>query len=292
MRRNFDLIVDSCCDLPPELLDREGVHLVHFPYVIDGEERLDDLWAESSMREFYEGMRKGSRPTTSQASASELGRAFERASENGFPTLYLSFTSGMSSHYGTAARILEDMLSERPGVDVRIVDTTLASTGEAALVFSALEMQELGATIDEVEAWAKESRSLVHVEFMVDDLEYLRRGGRISSIVSIAGSLLDVKPLISIDLEGKLSVVGTARGRKKALKALVNRFAENVDRNRPMMAFVGHADCERDMKRVEKMIREAGFDPLFVEQPIGPVIGSHVGPGMVSLCYWGEQPRA
>lgn len=292
MNRKFDLIVDSCCDLPPEMLAREGVHLVRFPYVLDGEERLDDLWAESDMHGFYEAMRKGAAPTTSQASGQELSAAFERAAAGGLPALYLSFTSGMSAHFEGACRVLEDFRAAHPDADIRIVDTKLASTAEAVLIFAALDLQERGATVEEAEAWAADARSRVHVAFMVDDLAYLKRGGRISSAAAIAGSLLDVKPLLSIDATGRLAVTGAVRGRKKAFKVLVDRFAEGVDRSKPLIVCVGHADCEKDMKRVEKLVREAGFDPLFVEQPIGPVIGSHVGPGMVSLCYWGAEPRA
>ena len=151
MSARCNLIIDSCCDLPPSVVNRPGVELVRFPFVCGEDERLDDLWQTADMHAFYERMRKGASPTTSHPVATELREAFERSIEDGVPAVYLSFSSGLSSHFEYASAVLEEVLSEHPEADIRIVDTRLASTGEALLVYEALHRQDDGLTVDEME---------------------------------------------------------------------------------------------------------------------------------------------
>ena len=292
MECECNLIIDSCCDLPFELINREGVQLIQFPYFFDGEEHLDDLWQSSKPNEFYGRMRKGEQPTTAQASLGVLTEAFVTAAEQGVPTVYLCFSSGLSASYDQACLVAEQVCAEYPGFELYVVDTHLASTGEALLVFEALRQQERGLTAIEMKEWALEAQNFVNVYFMVEDLDCLHRGGRIPSSVAVIGSKLDVKPILLIPADGTLSVKGVARGRKKGLKQLASLFAERADsiEVQPYVC-VGNADCEKDMKRLEELIRKEGVDPLFIEGTIGPVIGSHVGPGMVSLVFWGPDKR-
>ena len=291
MAYNCNLIIDSCCDLPYDVAVRPGVDLVRFPFFFGEDEHLDDMWHSMDAHEFYERMRKGEQPTTSQATIPMLKAAFERAVETGVPTVYLCFTSGMSASYDQACMVLDQVKGTHPDADIRVVDTRLASTAEAVLVFEALRQQERGLTADEMEAWALEARNFVNVYFMVEDLECLHRGGRIPASVAVVGSKLDVKPIVTILADGTLSVKGVARGRKKGLRQLVELYEERVDPNSPPYVCVGNADCEKDMKRMEELVVKGGHEPMFVEQAIGPVIGCHVGPGMVSLCFWGQDKR-
>ena len=287
-----NLIVDSCCDLPYELVDRDGVELVRFPYFFDEEETLDDLWKSTKPRDFYGRMRKGEQPTTAQASIGVLTEMFVRAAEAGVPTVYLCFSSALSASYDRACMVAESVKQDYPGFELRVVDTHLASTGEALLVFEALRQQERGLTAAEMEEWALEAQNFVNVYFMVEDLECLHRGGRIPSSVAVVGSKLDVKPILLIPADGSLSVKGVARGRKKGLKQLADLYVDRADKNESQpYVCVGNADCEKDMKRLEDLIKKAGFEPIFIEGTIGPVIGSHVGPGMVSLVFWGPDKR-
>ncbi len=292
MERKCNLIVDSCCDLPYDVVNREGVYLVRFPFFFDEEEHLDDLWNENDPHEFYERMRKGEQPTTAQASIPVLRKTFEEAAADGLPCVYLSFTSGLSASYDQACLVADQVKAEHPEFDLRIVDTYLASTAEAVIVFEALRQQERGLTADEMEKWACEARYFANVYFMVEDLECLHRGGRIPASVAVVGSKLDVKPIVTIAADGTLSVKGVARGRKKGLRQLVQLYMDRVDSTAAPFVCVGNADCPKDMKKMEEiLVKEAGKEPVFVEQPIGPVIGSHVGPGMVSLCFWGKDRR-
>lgn len=291
MEYKCNLILDSCCDLPYDVVVRDGVYLLKFRYYFGEEEHEDDLFHTVSCHEFYERMRKGEQPTTTYPSLPAIKKAFEWGVESGKPTIYLSFTSGLSGHYEQVCRVLEEVRAEHPEADVRAVDTRLASTAEAVLIFEALRQQERGLSIDEMEEWANEARFFANVYFMVEDLESLHRGGRIPSSVAVVGSKLDVKPIVTIAADGTLGVKGVARGRKKGLKQLVDLFKERMDPDAPAFVCTGHADCEKDMKRMQEMLVKEGFNPMFVEQPIGPTIGCHVGPGMVSLCFWGKDKR-
>ena len=261
-----------------------------FPYADESGEHFDDLWQSQDMHAFYDRMRKGSSPTTSCVSPTHMRAAFERAAESGVPTVYLCFSSGLSSHFQSACAALEDVLALRPSADIRIVDTRLGSTSEALLVYEALRQREEGLTADELEQWANEARFCVETCFMVDDLDALRRGGRIPRGVAFAGNKLNVKPILTFSVDGHLAFAGAARGRKKGLRALKERFVERVDSSRPVVVCLGHADCEEDMERLWDMLGEDGAVSR-VSQPIGPVVGSHVGPGMVSLVFWGRDRR-
>ena len=206
--------------------------------------------------------------------------------------MYLCFSSGLSASYDQACLVADTVRADYPDFELYVVDTHLASTGEALIVFEALRQQERGLTASQMAEWALEAQYFVNVYFMVEDLECLHRGGRIPSSVAVVGSKLDVKPILLIPADGTLSVKGVARGRKKGLKQLAEIFNERADKvDMQPYVCVGNADCEKDMKRLEEIIKKDGIEPLFVEGTIGPVIGSHVGPGMVSIAFWGPDKR-
>ncbi len=287
------LIVDSCCDLPYEVINKEHVSLIQFPYFFEDEEALDDMFQTLTPHDFYERMRKGGQPTTAGATYTMLKERFEEAIATGMPAVYLSFSSGLSGHFEQVLRVHEEVMREHPDAQLYVVDTHLASTGEALIIFEALRQQERGLSAEELAEWAKEAQYFVNVYFMVDDLESLRRGGRIPSSVAFAGSKLDVKPLLFIAVDGTLSIKGIARGRKKGIKQLADLYFERVDKTMgESYVTVGNADADKDMKKLEDVIEKGSTNaPLFVEGFIGPVIGSHVGPGMVAIAFWGPDKR-
>lgn len=287
-----NLIIDSCCDLPHEVVDREGVYLLKFPY-IDGEgEHLDDLFSTRTAHDFYEAMRNGSEPHTAQIPMTALREAFEWAHEQGKPAVYLGFSSGLSGTFDTACLYLEQVKQEIPDLDVRMVDTQVASIAEGFLVYEAMRQRERGLTADEMVAWAEEAHFFVDRQFMVDDLDALRRGGRIPASVAYAGSKLDVKPLLGITADGKLAVTGVARGRKKGIKALYEYYLKRRSSDAPGQNVVtGNADCPKDAERLMNLLSKEDDSLMFLETNIGPVIGSHVGPGMIAIVFWGQDAR-
>lgn len=287
-----NLIIDSCCDLPFEVIDRPGVQLLEFPYIDEKGEHSDDLYRTITPHEFYEGMRAGSQPSTAQVPVTVFHDVFSKAIESGVPTVYLSFTSGLSGSFNTAVMMRDQLIAEHPEAELYVVDTYLASVAEALLVYEALNQRDNGMTARELAAWAEEARYFVDAEFMVDDLESLRRGGRIPSTVAYAGAKLDVKPLLNISIEGKLALTGVARGRKKGIKQLVEYYQRRVAKEGPgRCVVVAHADCQKDADRLKEMLARLDESILFLECDIGPVIGSHVGPGMIAVVFWGSDRR-
>lgn len=291
--RKCNLIIDSCCDLPHEFIDVDGVDLIHFPYIVDGESFEDDMFVEKSPHDFYEAMRKGATPSTSQATPARFEQAFRRACERGVPTVYLSFTSGLSTSYDNACVMRDLVLSENPDMELYAVDTLSPSCVEGLLVLEAINQMNKGLTARELRDWAEEARYFVSANFMVEDLQALKRGGRIPSGIAAAGSTLDVKPFITIDVDGSLKLGGICRGRKKGIKQLAALFEkESVNSFDSEFVIVGHADCPKDAEKLKDLIlKEDSTRPVIISN-IGPVIGAHVGPGMLAVCYWTEDRRS
>ncbi len=292
MTTQCNLIVDSCCDLPASVLNQEGVYLLQFPYIDDAGEHMDDLYQSVTPKEFYDGMREGNMPSTAQIPMPSLQAAIDWALEQDKPCVWLSFSSGLSGTFGTIDMLVAQAKAEHPNLQLELVDTHLASIAEGFLVFEALRQRERGLTAAELAAWANEAQWFVNCGFMVDDLKALQHGGRIPASVAFAGSKLDVKVLLSFDLDGKLSMIGVARGRKKGLKALADRYAKGCDKtSETRTVLLGNADCEKDMQRLRELILKEDASAAPMESFIGPVIGSHVGPGMVAVVYWGADRR-
>ena len=287
-----NLILDSCCDLPFEVIDKPGIELLRFPYIMSDGEHLDDLYQTTSAHDFYQAMRDGEEPTTAQVAVPVFQEAFGRAIESGVPTVYLSFTSGLSGSFDVACLVRDQLLAEHPEAELYLVDTLQASVAEGLLVYEAIQQRDKGLTARELAEWASEARFFVDAEFIVEDLESLRRGGRIPGSVAYAGSKLDVKPLLTIATDGKLSLSGVARGRKKGIKQLVEYYQRRVAKEGPgRCVVVAHADCQKDADRLKEMLARLDESILFLECDIGPVIGSQVGPGMIAVVFWGSDRR-
>ena len=264
--RRCNLILDSCCDLPFEVIDKPGIELLRFPYIMSDGEHLDDLYQTTSAHDFYQAMRDGEEPTTAQVAVP----VFQEA----------------------VGLVRDQLRAEHPEAELYLVDTLQASVAEGLLVYEAIQQRDKGLTARELAEWASEARFFVDAEFMVEDLESLRRGGRIPGSVAYAGSKLDVKPLLTIATDGKLSLSGVARGRKKGIKQLVEYYQRRVAKEGPgRCVVVAHADCQKDADRLKEMLARLDESILFLECDIGPVIGSHVGPGMIAVVFWGSDRR-
>ncbi|MBQ9691519.1 MAG: DegV family protein, partial [Eggerthellaceae bacterium] len=263
-----------------------------FPYSFGNEQYSDDLWKSLEPASFYNRMRTGEQAQTAQIAMTTFQEAFTNAARSGVPTVYLGFSSGLSGTFGTAEMIRDQVLEEYPEAELYVVDTLLASIAEGLLVYEAFRQRELGLTAQEMVAWANEARYFVNNIFMVDDLESLRAGGRIPASVAYAGAKLDVKPLLQIALDGSLSMRGIARGRKKGIRQMVQFFEENFDASAPEhLAVVGHSDCGKDAEKFKDSLSKANSTVMYLDSNLGPVIGSHVGPGMLAVVFWGKDRR-
>jgi DegV family protein with EDD domain len=298
MARITNLIVDSCCDLPMAQLQESGVRLLRISYTDTTDVGLtgtDDLFTSISAHDFYHKMRDGACPVTSQPSQGEMDRVFTEATADGTPAVYLAFSSGLSGCYEGALASRERLVAE--GLDpalLTIVDTRLASTALALLVDEAIRLVNDGMGAAELAAWAKERRYLVQSIFMVDDLDALRRGGRIPRSVASVGTVLRVKPLLTFDPDGRLATMGASRGRNKAISRMCEFFEEHHDDTigGPVVC-IGNADADADAERLRQKISDtmATGEVRFIETDIGPTCGCHVGAGMLSCTFWGHGPR-
>jgi len=287
-----NVIIDSCCDLPPEVIDVPGVELLHFPFMLDGEERFDDMFQSLPAREFYSRMRKGAEVSTAQIPLHVITETFTRAIESGVPTVYLGFTSGLSGNFGTCELVRNQLVAEHPDAELYVVDTHLASIAEGLLIYEAIRQRARGLSATELVDWANEARYYVNELFTLDELEWLRKGGRIPTSVAFAGSKLDVKPMLDISLDGKLSLTGVARGRKKGVRQLAEFYRRNAaELGVGSYIVIGSADCPKDVERLKDEIVKIDDTVLFLETSIGPVIGSHVGPGMLAISFMGQDTR-
>lgn len=291
MSAKCNLIIDSCCDLPIEMVEVDGVELLNYSYILDGVTHPDDFFQSTTPHEFYENIRNGASPTTSQISMPDLTAAFTRACESGVPTVYLSMSSGISNNFNTANMLADQVKADYPDAELYVVDTMLGSTPEGVLVLEAMRQRNLGLTAQEMVRWAEEARYFVNTMFMVDDLDALHRGGRLPKSVAVAGNALNVKPLLNFDVNGELGMVSVARGRKKGLKQMAAFFAEKRDPQGGGVVMVGHSDCMKDAEKVAEELGKVAPSANIIIHNIGMTIGSHVGADMVSCSFWGEDRR-
>lgn len=292
MQYKCNLIIDSCCDLPYEVVNREGVELIQFPYIMSDGEHSDDLYRSISAHDFYDKMRNGEEPTTAQISVPTLRETYQRVIDTGIPSVFLCFSSGLSGSYDVAEMVKDQVLADNPGAELYLVDTRMASIAEGIIVYEAMRQREKGLTAKELALWAEEARNYVGALFMVDDLDSLRRGGRIPSSIAYAGSKLDVKPLLTFDIDGKLVLSGVARGRKKGIKQLAEFYEKKVASTGPgQCVVIAHSDCPKDAEKLKEQLAKIDENILFLESYVGPVIGSHVGPGMIAVVFWSFDRR-
>lgn len=286
----FKLVTDSTSDLPVSYLQEHNIGCMPISYILDGvtygrEKQLD--W-----KDFYQMIREGKLPTTSQINPSEAKEYFEEYIKADKEILHLAFTSGMSGTCNNLRLAAEEVMEENPGVRIRVVDSLCASLGEGLFVHKAVQMRKAGKSLDEVADWL-ESHALNFVHIVtVDDLHHLHRGGRVSKTSAIVGTLAGIKPMIHVNDEGKLIVINKIRGRKKALNALVDYMAEKMgsweQENKNDYVFISHADALEDAEYVQKLIQERFGMENFLINNIGPTIGAHTGCGTIALFFMGE----
>lgn len=290
--RKCNLIIDSTCDLPQQHIDAEGVTLIRVPYTIEGVAYEDDMFTEQTPHDFYEKMRQGKSPSTSQPSVQSLQKAYDAAMKDGLPCVYLTFTSALSGTFETAALIANQFQEENEDAEIYVVDSKLPSIAEGLFVVEAINQMNAGLSAEEMVEWAQEARYFVDALFMVEDLETLKKGGRIPSSAAVAGAKLDVKPLLTLDADGGLKIAGIARGRKKGMRQLAAYFEKRGTSNLSgQCVVIGDADCKKENDKLRDLLVKQNESLITVQSNIGPVIGSHVGPGMLAVCFWGDDRR-
>jgi DegV family protein with EDD domain len=234
-------------------------------------------------------MREGATPTTAAVPLGEYVHAFEAAVANDRPVLLLGLSSALSSSHEASLTARDMVMAANPAADIRVVDSLSASAALGSLVFEAASVLARGADIDELTAWAIRARTRVNGYFTLESLEHLARGGRIHDAVAFAGAMLDVRAMLRIDARGQLVLAGQARGRRKSMRGLVDMAAARVIDPQGQTAFIAHGDAPEDAETLRDMLLErVGFGTSIITE-IGPVIGSHVGPGMLAVVFAGNE---
>ena len=285
----YTIITDSCCDLHPSIAAQyDQLCILPLSFTMGGVTRKDTM-SDDEVHAYYDRLRMGETSTTSQVNPEEFYEAFIVRVKRGEQLLCLQFSSALSGTYNSA-RIARDMvLDEVPDAVIEIVDTLSASAGQGMMVYDALKNREDGLSLEENAQWLRAHVQQYAQWFTVDDLHFLSRGGRCSPSAAFFGSMLSIKPVLHVSQEGKLIARSKVRGRRQALKALAEKFGA-LTAPAEQTVFITHGDCEADAMSVKQMLVDMyGCDPdRIIVSFVGPVIGSHAGPGTVARIFRGK----
>ena len=285
--RDYIITVNSTVDTGKEWLEERNVPVIPLKYTIDGQE-YTDMYGLSD-KEFFQKLREGKMSVTSQINPEEAKEMLEPYVKEGKDVLHLAFSSALSGTCNSMRIAAEELQEEYPEAKVIVVDTLCACMGEAMLLYYALKQKEAGKTIEEVAQWAEENKLHVCHNVTVDDLFHLHRGGRVSKTAAVLGTMVKVKPIIHMDDNGALQVIGKERGRKKSLHKIVDMAVERSEGWDNEIIMITHGDCLEDAEYVAKLVREKmGVENVFIHN-IGTVIGSHTGPGVVATFCMGNK---
>ena len=287
---DYVILTDSSADLSAEMVREAGVTVLPLSFTIQGEtyENTPDN-REMDPALFYDMLRAGELATTSAVNVAAYTDTVEPLLQAGKDVLILAFSSGLSTTCNSAEVAAEELRERYPQRKLYVVDTLCASLGQGLLVWLAAREQKKGRTIEEVRDWAEAHKQAVCHQFTVQDLKFLKRGGRITATTAVLGSMRQIKPLLHVDQEGRLTAVGKARGRHASLKALVDRMEKTVTDEGRETVFISHGDCRGDADKVAEMVRERfGTRDVRINY-VGPVIGAHSGPGTLALFYLGTE---
>lgn len=283
---SFDIYTDSSCDLPKEMVEQYDLKVMQLEVTIDDNPPV--LNRDIEPKDLYDKLRGGAMAKTNAVTPGFFEENMRESLEAGRDILYIGFTSGLSVTYNNGVMICGELQDEYPDRKILPIDSLCASVGQGLLVHYAALKREDGASIEDVFQGVMDLKDKVHHQVTVDDLFFLKRGGRISATTAVAGSVLNIKPIIHVTEEGKLENIGKIRGRKSVLKELIFKMKATADLDTWNHVFISHGDCQEDAEHVKDMVQEAFPNAQVTISFVGPVIGAHTGPGVIALCYLGK----
>lgn len=291
MEQSYVFMTDSDSDLLYSIADEKHIPVVRMPYAIDGKEYLDDNGRSGVEKQFFARMREGAMPVTSLLSTEVYLEYFEPVLKEK-DLLFVAFSSQMSATINNVMEAREQLLKKYPERKFTVVDTLSISGPQTLLILGAHELYEQGKSMEEVEKWLLDNRLRAQAWLTVDDLKYLRRGGRISSTSAVFGTMLDIKPIIVMGKGGKMDPAEKVQGRKKALRTIVERTAENIENPEEQTLLILQADVPEEAERLAEMLRQRIPTLKGIRiQMVGPVIGAHCGPGTLASVFMGKERK-
>ena len=286
--REFVITTETNTDLPESFLKENQIGVIPHYYMVEEEVYGDGR--ELTIKEFYQAMREAKKVGTMASNPAVIEEIFTAYAQAGKDVLHISFSGALSSGLGNVQMVANQVMEEYPEMKIIVVDTLSVSLGEGILIAKALELKDAGKTIEETEQGVKALVPHLCVQFTVDDLNHLYRGGRLSKTSAILGTIVNIKPILYVNDEGRLVALDKVRGRQQSIKKLVENMKARIGDWRDKQVFVGvvHGDCEEDAQKLADLVRaELGEVKMFI-QPVGPSIGAHSGPGALGLLFLGE----
>lgn len=285
----FKIMTDSCCDLPYTYLEANDVDFISMTIQLNGKELVDDLGKTFDYDWFLQEIKTGGMPTTSQVNVGRYIEFFRPFVEKQVPILYLAFSSGLSGSYQSAKQAVEILKEEFEEAEIYVIDTKAASLGEGLLVSEVIDLKQAGHSLAEILLWLSENKMTVHSWVTVDDLKHLERGGRISKAAAAIGGLMNVKPIIVVDAQGKLQNIGKVRGRGKALKKLADETVQGMIDPIDQRLFIAYAGDLESAEKVKALIEAQVQVKEIRLHPLGPTITSHTGNGCIAVFSRGKK---
>ena len=286
--KSFVIFTDSACDIKPATLKEWGIENIELSFRFEGEEK-EYLSGDMDISEFYNRMKEGGVAKTAAINPDTFEKEFEKALCAGKDILYLSFSSGLSTTCNSAKIAADELLSKYPERKIVVVDTLAASAGQGILVYLASQKLKEGADLSEIADYIDGIKLKLCHWFTVDDLVYLKRGGRVSPAVALIGKALGIKPIMHVDNEGKLIKMGTIRGRNASIAGLCDKYTELAEKKSEGVIFISQADCLGDAQKLADMIEEKHGVKTQIITDVGSVIGAHSGPGTLALFFVGTE---
>ena len=287
---SFEIVTDSAANLPEEMIEQYGIHVLSLSFFVDDKEYYSyEPGKKTDLSSFYEMMRQKKEIRTSLVNLEQAKQMMEQLAGEGKDVLYVGFSSALSGTFQAVNLAMEEVQEQYPERKMLAVDTLAAALGEGYLVRMAVEKRDSGMEIEKVQQWILDQRLHMCHWFTVDDLFFLKRGGRISAATAVMGTALSVKPILHMDNNGCLVNVSKTRGRKKSLDALLEKYKQTAIDIGKLPVYISHGDCLEDAKYLEKRLREDYGVQEIVTQVLDPVIGAHAGPGTAALLFLGTE---
>lgn len=282
----YQVITDSACDLPQAMLQERNVITIPLTVNFRGQEHNDSV-EDARVRELYDAMRAGEIATTSAVNPDRWASVIEPVLASGQDALVLAFSSGLSTTYQSAVIAANELKEQYPHRNIQVVDTRAAALGQGLLVHYVCKKRDEGLSLEELAAWTESARDRLGHWFTVDDLVYLKRGGRVSAATAVLGAMLNIKPVLHVDNDGHLISREKVRGRKAAIASLAAKPGQLGGQNSTF--YICHADCLSDAQELARQLTETyGNTDIFIGN-LGAVIGSHAGPGTLAVFFLGDQ---
>ena len=283
------IVTDSSCDLGINFIEENNIELIQLLLNLDGEIIKDDLGKSLGYREFYEKLRAGSMPSTSQINIYTFEEKFKELLDKGYEILYIGLSSALSGTFNSANMARNNILEENQNAKIAVVDSISVSMGLGMLIKKACKMIEEGKMLEDIVQWIEENKNKVIHAILVDDLKHLKRGGRVSASTAAVGSILNIKPLLKLNNSGAVEVSEKIKGKKKGLKRLASIVKENAINIENEILYIMHGDVLEEAQYLKGIIlQELNFKDVKVEY-IGTVIGTHGGPGTIATVFWGNE---